>query len=271
VGDVADVVEDVPLVVAAPGVLANDTDPDGDRLVAEVVDQPDHGRLALDPDGGYRYEPVADYAGPDRFTYRAGDGASASGTATVVLTVAPVNDPPRPGPVSVAVATDRPAGVTVDVVAASGDTEGAGLVVAGHGPAAHGTVVCGAVACSYVAAEGYVGPDSFAYTVRDRDGATARGLVTVTVLPAAGAPAVGSAGEPVASSADAPPGVAVPVGAQVPALPVTGAGGGLLASVALALVAAGLGLAALAGGRRRRWCPEPGVGETGRRDVSPDS
>ena len=43
--------EDTPLTVAAPGVLANDTDVDGDTLTAVLVTGPAHGTLTLNADG----------------------------------------------------------------------------------------------------------------------------------------------------------------------------------------------------------------------------
>jgi VCBS repeat-containing protein len=86
--------EDAPLTVAAPGVLGNDTDPDGDALAAALVSGPSHGTLMLNADGSFTYTPAADYNGPDSFIYRASDGRLGSDTATVSLTVAPVNDAP---------------------------------------------------------------------------------------------------------------------------------------------------------------------------------
>ncbi len=80
--------------MAAPGVLANDTDPDGDPLTAMVVTGPAHGGLTLNPNGSFTYTPAANYNGPDSFTYKAGDGTAASNTATVAITVTAVNDPP---------------------------------------------------------------------------------------------------------------------------------------------------------------------------------
>ncbi|MBA2457757.1 MAG: cadherin-like domain-containing protein [Gemmatimonadales bacterium] len=82
------------LDVAAPGVLSNDQDPDGDGLQAELVAGPTNGTVALDGSGGFRYTPAADFFGSDAFTYRAGDGAAFSAPATVGITVRPVNDPP---------------------------------------------------------------------------------------------------------------------------------------------------------------------------------
>jgi VCBS repeat-containing protein len=86
--------EDTPLTVAAPGVLGNDSDPDGDALTAVLVEGPDHGTLTLDEAGSFTYTPDADYNGPDSFTYKANDGSLDSNTATVSLTVRPVNDAP---------------------------------------------------------------------------------------------------------------------------------------------------------------------------------
>src|ERR1041384_4153505 len=66
--------EDTTLVIAAPGVLVNDTDADGDALTAIVVAGPAHGALTLNLDGSLNYVPVANYNGSDSFTYRATDG-----------------------------------------------------------------------------------------------------------------------------------------------------------------------------------------------------
>ena len=92
-GAAYDVDEDVSLTVAAPGVLAGDTDPGGDALTAELVDGADHGTLALAPNGSFTYTPAADFAGIDTFRYRAGDGAAKSSAAVVTLTVRPVDEP----------------------------------------------------------------------------------------------------------------------------------------------------------------------------------
>ena len=77
-----------PLTIAAPGVLANDTDADGDALTSILVAPPAHGALSLAADGGFSYTPVAGYAGTDSFTYKANDGKDDSGVATVTLMIA---------------------------------------------------------------------------------------------------------------------------------------------------------------------------------------
>jgi VCBS repeat-containing protein len=87
--------EDVPLTVAAPGVLANDTDQDGDPLHAELVGAAQHGTVTLAESGGFTYSPDAGFSGEDAFTYRAGDGSGVSPETTVTIDVAPVADPPE--------------------------------------------------------------------------------------------------------------------------------------------------------------------------------
>ena len=51
VDDAYTTAEDTPLTVAAPGVLANDTDVDGDALTAVLVTGPANGTLTLNADG----------------------------------------------------------------------------------------------------------------------------------------------------------------------------------------------------------------------------
>src|SRR5205085_1355128 len=58
---------------APGGVLANDTDADGNTLSAVLVSGPSHGTVSLAADGGFTYTPAADYNGPDSFTYKATD------------------------------------------------------------------------------------------------------------------------------------------------------------------------------------------------------
>ena len=63
------------LTVAGRGVLANDTDADGDALTAAVVTQPANGTLTLNPNGSFTYTPNAGFTGTDTFTYVANDKA----------------------------------------------------------------------------------------------------------------------------------------------------------------------------------------------------
>ena len=79
--------EDVTLNVAAPGVLSNDSDADGNSLSAVIVSGPSHGALALSANGSFSYTPIANFNGSDSFTYKANDGTADSNVATVTITV----------------------------------------------------------------------------------------------------------------------------------------------------------------------------------------
>ncbi len=76
------------------GVRVNDTDPDGDALDITLNADVSHGTLVLNADGSFIYTPDADWNGTDNFTYTASDGSGGTDTATVNITVTPVNDAP---------------------------------------------------------------------------------------------------------------------------------------------------------------------------------
>ena len=73
--------------VPAPGVLGNDTDPDGGPMTASLVTGPSNGAVTLNPDGSFTYAPNFLFTGMDAFTYRVTDNRGESDTATVVVTV----------------------------------------------------------------------------------------------------------------------------------------------------------------------------------------
>ena len=70
------------------------TDVDNTTLTYSVVTQPAKGTVTLGANSAYTYTPAKDVNGSDSFTFRASDGALSSNTATVTITVAPVNDAP---------------------------------------------------------------------------------------------------------------------------------------------------------------------------------
>ncbi len=79
--------EDKKLKVSAPGVLSNDSDPDGDTLEASVSSGPKKGKLKLNPDGSFTYKPKKNFHGKDSFTYTVSDGKGGTDTATVKIKV----------------------------------------------------------------------------------------------------------------------------------------------------------------------------------------
>jgi Dockerin type I domain/Bacterial Ig domain len=99
--DSATVGEDSPAMTI--DVLANDTigPTDGSKQVVAFT-QPAHGTVS-NIGGSLRYAPAANYFGTDTFTYTAQGSlapASNQGTATVTVTVTPVNDAPTLDPIA---------------------------------------------------------------------------------------------------------------------------------------------------------------------------
>ena len=75
------------LSVAAPGVLAGDSDEDGHTLTVSIVSGPTKGVLVLNPDGSFSYTPNAHATGIDAFTYEVDDANGGTATATVTITI----------------------------------------------------------------------------------------------------------------------------------------------------------------------------------------
>jgi len=86
--------EGSPTSIPAPGVLANDSDPENDSLTAILVNDVSNGTLSLNPDGSFTYNPQGGFFGTDSFTYKANDGQDDSSPVSVTIDVAAINDPP---------------------------------------------------------------------------------------------------------------------------------------------------------------------------------
>ncbi len=91
--DTYSVNQDATLTIAAPGVLGNDTDPDGDVLHAVLVTNAAHGNVVLNTDGSFTYTPNPSFACIDSFTYKANDGFFDSNVVTVTLNVIDTQPP----------------------------------------------------------------------------------------------------------------------------------------------------------------------------------
>src|SRR5207245_1391608 len=167
--------EDTTFTVVAPGVLANDTDVDGDPLTAILVNGPAHGTLSRKKDRRVTYTPALNYNGPDSFTYKANAGQADSPThSTVYTTCSPVSGPP--GTSGGLVADDSyttPEDTTLTVVAPgvlANDTDVDGdplTAILVNGPA-HGTLsLTRDRRSTYKSRLNHVWPVSFAYKATD--------------------------------------------------------------------------------------------------------
>ncbi len=163
-------------------VLANDEDVDADTLTITGVTQGANGAVTFTATG-VSYTPNADFFGSDTFTYTISDGNGGTDSATVNVTVTPVNDDPVALDDSATVNEDSTnnaidvlandhdgvdSGETLTVTAVTQRRERRGDV--------HGTGV------SYTPNADFFGSDSFTYTISDGNGGTDTATVNVTVI-----------------------------------------------------------------------------------------
>ena len=204
VDDTATTSEDTPVNI---DVLNNDSfggDGAGTGPIV-VASNPSHGTAtvndggtATDPtDDTIDYAPDANYNGTDSFTYTIADLDGDTSTATVNVTINPVNDTPNAVDDTATTSEDTP--VNIDVLnndSFGGDGAGTGPIVVASNPS-HGTATVndGGTATDptddtidYAPDANYNGTDSFTYTIEDSNGDTATATVTVTIVPVNDAP-----------------------------------------------------------------------------------
>ena len=70
------------------------SDGDGDTLVFELAEAPQHGFVMVNQDGSYSYMPDENFSGTDSFTYQVSDGKGGLSSGTVALTIFALNDAP---------------------------------------------------------------------------------------------------------------------------------------------------------------------------------
>ena len=168
--------------------LANDTDPDGDELVVSPATQPAPGTGTVTCElTDCTYHPPAGYDGPyplqAAISYTVSDGRGGQDTATAHITL--IGDQ---GPIALddrATARFKAPSSTA-VLANDTDPEGDDLIISGFTQPTVGVSECrltpGGWFCSYTAPAGFLGRDSFTYTIDDQHGGQATATVLVTVV-----------------------------------------------------------------------------------------
>ena len=165
-----------PVATAAPVNTAEDTpvsgavtatDVNGDALTFSKVSDPAHGTVTVNANGTYTYTPANNYNGTDSFMVMVSDGHGGQNTATVNVTVTPVNDPPVATALPVTTLEDKPVNRTVTAT----DVDGDALTFSKASNPVHGTVTVNASGTyTYSPAADYFGADSFTVTVSDGNG-----------------------------------------------------------------------------------------------------
>lgn len=191
--DLATVNEDASVIIDVLADNGNGFDDDPDGALAPsttiVVIGPAYGDLTNQADGALTYSPNLNFFGLDTFAYSVQDDAGAfSNLGIVTIAVNAINDPPVAQDDSVFVITEQP--ITISVLldngnGSDGDVDGTldATTVSAASVPAYGTLANnGDGSFTYTPDPGYIGTDSFAYTVLDNEGALSNtAIVTITV------------------------------------------------------------------------------------------
>ena len=192
VNDAYTVAEGGTLNVPAPGVLANDSDPEGNPLTATLVSGPSHAAsFTLNADGSFSYEHDGSEAASDSFTYKASDGSLDSNVATVTITVTPVNDAPVANDDAYSVAEGGTLNVGAPgVLGNDTDAENDALMLVLVSGPAHATsfALNADGSFTYVHDGTETTSDSFTYRANDGSSLSNVATVTITITPSNDAP-----------------------------------------------------------------------------------
>ncbi|MBK9035747.1 MAG: tandem-95 repeat protein [Myxococcales bacterium] len=181
VDDAAATDEDVPLVLAAATLSANDTDPDLDPLTVSAVSNATNGTVILAL-GTVTFTPAANFSGTAGFDYTVTDGFLTD-VGHVTVTVNPIND--APVAVDDVAVTDEDLPVVLAAATLSGndtDVDLDPLSVSAVSNATNGTVLLAVGTVTFTPDANFSGTAGFDYTISDGT-LTDVGHVTVTVNP----------------------------------------------------------------------------------------
>jgi hypothetical protein len=189
---VDDAVESAEESTATVDVAANDSDEDGnlDAATTTLLIAPTHGTVVNHGDGSFAYTPALNFHGSDHFTYEICDDEGLCASASVNITVTPVNDAPLAEDDAYEALEDSP--LTLDapaILSNDSDVDGDDLSVTPLLQPAHGLLALNANgSLTYTPAANFCGADSYRYTLADGEGGEASATVSIAVACVADAP-----------------------------------------------------------------------------------
>lgn len=161
-----------------------DSDPvEGEGISISTCDaiSVNKGTVSIDKTGNVTYTPFLNFNGTDSFTYTIVDASGGLSTATVTITVMPVNDAPTP--VNDGVTTFEDTAVTFAVIPNDSDVDKDPFTIISNTNPTNGTVTLNGLTqrFTYTPNTNYNGTDSFTYTIKDPSGLTGTATVNLTV------------------------------------------------------------------------------------------
>ena len=162
----------------AASITLTGSDPDGDSLTYTVLSNPSNGLLTGTPPA-LIYTPSLDFSGSDSFTFKVSDAFFDSNTATVSITVLPVNDPPVAHDESVI--TDEDTSVSFSLT--SHDVDGGTYTYYIVSSPTNGSLTGIAPNLTYIPNPNFNGNDSFTFSVYDGSDDSNTATVSIIVNP----------------------------------------------------------------------------------------
>lgn len=160
-------------------VLGNDEHGDGDTLTIDSVTQGTHGLVVI-VNNQILYTPTTpNFHGDDSFSYTVIDTNGDTDTATVQMTITPVDDNPVANHDDRNV--DEDSSVDIDVLANDLSIDGDALSIVGFTQGTNGAVSLVAGMLHYIPNANFSGTDSFSYTIEDTTGNQSTATVDVIV------------------------------------------------------------------------------------------
>jgi hypothetical protein len=189
--DSYDAFEDTELVVAAEeGLLANDTDSDGNPLTISLtgtLSTDKGGTMELDVEGGFTYTPASNFFGTDTISYTVTDSQHAQSTGTVTINVSPSDDPPAAFDDAKTIDEDNT--VVIHVLENDVEVDGENLTIVDVTAPSNGEVTDnGDGTITYTPATNYYGADSFEYSISDESGGLSDAAVYIDITAVNDAP-----------------------------------------------------------------------------------
>ena len=180
--------EDQPLIISAPGLLANDFNPNSEALTAVLDDAPSvgQGTVTLSSNGSFVFVPAANFSGKASFTYHISFGTSSSVPVPVSIIVNPVNDTSTALPQSVVTNEDTPIGI----ILSGNDADGTPITYSVVNQPTKGILTGSAPNLTYTPNLNAHGLDSFTFTASDGTGVSVPATVSIDITPVNDVPVV---------------------------------------------------------------------------------
>ncbi|MCB0270960.1 MAG: tandem-95 repeat protein, partial [Calditrichaeota bacterium] len=172
--------EDKPVEISP---LINDSDPNNDPLAIYTFEQPPLGNITLVNDSTLNYTPSVNFFGTDSFKYSVTDGFGAFDTASVLIEIYPVSDPPI-AQNDTAITTINTSQI-ISVLSNDSDGDGDPIFISDitTSPSFGNAIINpGDSAITYTPYTDFVGQDQFQYVVSDTFGLLDTATVFVSIF-----------------------------------------------------------------------------------------